>query len=159
MYNTSIRKIEKLLNTIFQRMFFFVFCLFCFMLLSNNTLHVMLYTYICYWNTFQYKYIYFSCRKIMSCASDIKRYLFSLYHIISLPISVLLVLFHEALLLFRCLFSLKNNLKSRTSKQEGENWESKQLYWRSLFVFGVHDFLSLISKTYLLPKTTDKLLL
>ena len=40
---------------------FFVFCLFCFLLLSINILHVTnilhatFYTYICYWNTFQYK--------------------------------------------------------------------------------------------------------
>ena len=36
---------------------FFVFCLFCFLLLSNNTIHLMFYTYICHWNTFHYKYI------------------------------------------------------------------------------------------------------
>ena len=36
---------------------FFVFCWFCFLLLSNNTIHVMFSTSICYWNTFQYKYI------------------------------------------------------------------------------------------------------
>ena len=35
----------------------FVFSLFCFLLLSNNTLHLMFYTYIRYWNTLQYKYI------------------------------------------------------------------------------------------------------
>ena len=38
-------------------MFVFHFLLVYFWFLSNNTLHVMLYTYICYWNTFQYKYI------------------------------------------------------------------------------------------------------
>ena len=51
---------EKLKNysiLIFQRMFF-VFYLFCFLsLFFTNILHVMFYTYICYWNTFQYKYI------------------------------------------------------------------------------------------------------
>ena len=36
---------------------FVVFCWFCFLLLSNNTIHVMFSTSICYWNTFQYKYI------------------------------------------------------------------------------------------------------
>ena len=41
----------------FKECLFFIFCLFCFLLLSINTLHVMFYTYICYWNTFQYKYI------------------------------------------------------------------------------------------------------
>ena len=40
----------------FKECLFFIFCLFYFFL-SNNTLHIMLYTYICYWNTFQYKYI------------------------------------------------------------------------------------------------------
>ena len=51
---------EKLKNysiQSFKECLFFIFCLFCFLLLSNNTLHVMFYTYICYWNTFQYKYI------------------------------------------------------------------------------------------------------
>ena len=55
MYNIFAWKIEKLFNTIFQRMF--IFCLFIFLLLSNNAIHVMFYIYICYWNTFQYKYI------------------------------------------------------------------------------------------------------
>ena len=40
----------------------------------------MFYTYIRYWDTFQYKYI---------SASDFKRYFLTLYHIISLPISIL----------------------------------------------------------------------
>ena len=57
---------EKLKNysiKSFKECLFFVFCLFCFLLLllllllSNNTLYVMFYTYICYWNIFQYKYI------------------------------------------------------------------------------------------------------
>ena len=39
---------------------------------------------------------YFSCRKTISCASDFKRYLFTLYHIISLPIFVLSRLFLHA---------------------------------------------------------------
>ena len=55
MYNIFVWKIEKLLNTIFQRMF--AFCLFYFLLLSKNTFHVMLYTCICYWNTFHHKWI------------------------------------------------------------------------------------------------------
>ena len=56
-YNIFVWKIEKVTNTIFQRMLVFFFCLFCFLLLSNNTLHVMFHTYLCYWNKFQYKYI------------------------------------------------------------------------------------------------------
>ena len=57
---------EKLKNCSiqsFKECLFFVFCLFCFLLLSNNTLHVMFYTYICYWNTFQYKCITFHAVK------------------------------------------------------------------------------------------------
>ena len=50
---------EKLKNHSMQsfkeRMFFF-FCVFCFLFLSNNILHIMFYTYICYCNTFQFKY-------------------------------------------------------------------------------------------------------
>ena len=73
---------EKLKNfsiQSFKECLFFIFCLFCFLLLSNNTLHVILWTYVRYWNTFQYKYV---------SASDFQRYFFTLYHIISLPISV-----------------------------------------------------------------------
>ena len=64
---------------------------FCFFLsLANNTLHTMFYIYIGYWNTLQYKYILlFSIRKTTSCASDFKRYLFTLHQIIYFPISVL----------------------------------------------------------------------
>ena len=64
---------------------------FCFFLsLANNTLHAMFYIYIGYWNTLQYKYILlFSIRKTTSCASDFKRYLFTLHQIIYFPISVL----------------------------------------------------------------------
>ena len=36
---------------LFSAFCFLVFCLLCF-LVSNNTLHMMLYTYICYWNSF-----------------------------------------------------------------------------------------------------------
>ena len=41
----------------FKECLFFVLCLFCFLLLSNKPLHVIIYTYIGYWNTFQYKYM------------------------------------------------------------------------------------------------------
>ena len=85
---------------------FFVFCLFCFLLLSNNTLDVMFYTYICYWNTFQYKctiQIIFSCRKTISCASDFKRYLFTLLLFLRLFLFCLdIALFQEALLILQC---------------------------------------------------------
>ena len=49
---------EKLKNysiQFFKECLFFVF-VFRFLLLSNNIFHVMFYTYICYWNTFQYNY-------------------------------------------------------------------------------------------------------
>ena len=46
--NCSIQPFKKCLS--------FVFCLFCFLLLSNNILHAMFYTYSCYWNIFEYKY-------------------------------------------------------------------------------------------------------
>ena len=85
---------------------FFVFCLFCFLLLSNNTLHLMFYTYICYSNIFQYKYIIqINCPKTILCACDFKIYLFNIYHIISLFIFVCLdfILFHEPLILLCCL--------------------------------------------------------
>ena len=76
----------------FKECLFFVFFLFLFLflLLANNTLHAMFYIYIGYWNTLQYKYILlFSIRKTTSCASDFKRYLFTLHQIIYFPISVL----------------------------------------------------------------------
>ena len=82
-------KNEKLLNTTFKECLFFVFCLFCFLLLSNNILHVMFYTYICYWNTFQHKHN----NLIISCAIDFKRYLLTLYHICLLFIILFLCLF------------------------------------------------------------------
>ena len=56
-------KLKKYSIQSFKECLCFVFCLFCFLLLSNNTLHVMFYTYICYWNTFQYKYITFHAVK------------------------------------------------------------------------------------------------
>ena len=51
---------EKLKNysmQFFKESLFFVFGLFCFLLLSDNILHLMFYTFICCWNTFQYQYI------------------------------------------------------------------------------------------------------
>ena len=57
MYNIFVWKIKKYSIQSFKECLFFAFYLFCFLLLSNNTLHVMFYTYICYWNTFHCKYI------------------------------------------------------------------------------------------------------
>ena len=68
----------------------FLFFLFSACLLSN-TLHVMFYTYICYWNIFQYKYIIQITFHVVTQphARVTSKDLFTLYHIISLPISVL----------------------------------------------------------------------
>ena len=57
MFNIFVWKIEKTIQYhLSKNVLFFVFCLFCLLLLSCNTLHIMLYTYICYWNTLRYKY-------------------------------------------------------------------------------------------------------
>ena len=57
-YSIFAWKIEIFSIQSFKECLFFVFCLFCcFLLLSNNTLHLMFYCYICYWSTFQYKHI------------------------------------------------------------------------------------------------------
>ena len=57
MHDIFVWKTGKLHNTIFQRMFIFRFLLVLLLLISNNTLHVISYTCICYWNTFHYKHI------------------------------------------------------------------------------------------------------
>ena len=58
MYNNILyEKLKIYTEQSFNECLYLVFCLLCFMLLSNSTLHLMFYTYICYWNTFQYKYI------------------------------------------------------------------------------------------------------
>ena len=51
---------EKLKNyseQSFKECLCLVLCLLYFLLLSNSTLHLMFYIHICYWSTFQYKYI------------------------------------------------------------------------------------------------------
>ena len=101
MYNIFAWKIEKLLNTIFQRKLFFP-ASFVFLLLSNNTLHVMLYTSICYWNTFQYKYNNLIIQLTL-------KYIFLLFIILFLCLFLFcldLFLFYEALLFPRCLIDL-----------------------------------------------------
>ena len=47
---------KKYLISPFKGCLFLVFCLFYFLFVSYNSLHVVLHTYICNWNTFQYKY-------------------------------------------------------------------------------------------------------
>ena len=120
MYNIFVWKIEKLLNTIFQRMFIFHFLLFCFFSLSNNTLHVMFYTYICYWNRIQYKYI----------------------------IQITFYLVHPW---FQRKQS-KSNLGKVNKKVKTERKSTNELTFSLLFM-------SFNVPPYLLPKTTNKLLL
>ena len=78
---------EKLKNysiQSFKECLYFVFCLFGFSLLLSSTLHLMCFTYICYWNLVSIKVHYTnysSCRKTISCASDFERYSFTVYHI------------------------------------------------------------------------------
>ena len=92
-----------------QSLFFFLFLL-SFLLLSNNTLHVMLHSYISYWNTFQYKctlHYYFSCRKTISArvtSEDICFILILLFPCL-FPFCLDFILFNEALLLW-CLTGL-----------------------------------------------------
>ena len=86
-------KIWKTILQSFKECLFFVLCLFCFLFLSNNTIHVIFYTYICYWNTFQYKYIiqitFHVVKQSHARVTSKDICLFTLYHIVSLPISVL----------------------------------------------------------------------
>ena len=92
-YKTLCERLKKCSTQSFKECLFFVFCFLGFFLLSVNTLHLICYTYICYWNTFSIKIHYtnyFLCRKTISCTNDFERYLFTLYHIISL-----FDLFHE----------------------------------------------------------------
>ena len=107
MYDIFAWKIEKLLNTIFQRMLVLRFLLVLFLLLFNNTLHVMFYTYICYWNTFQYKYIMqitFHVVKqshVWMSSKDICLLCIILF-LCLFSFCLDSILFHEALLLLRC---------------------------------------------------------
>ena len=87
----------------FKEYLFFVFCLLCFWLLSNNTLHVIFYTYICYSNTFQYKYIIqstFHVEKQSHARVTLKGIclLFITLFICLFPFCIDFVLFQEALL-------------------------------------------------------------
>ena len=105
---------EKLKNCSmqsFKECLFFVFCLFGFLLLSNNTLHIMFYTYICYCNIFQYKYIIqvtFHVVKQIHARMTSKDIcllfiiLFSYFRFI-----LTFFLFHEAVHSFHCLIDLR----------------------------------------------------
>ena len=73
--------------------FFSVFCLFCF-LLSKNTLRVMFYTYVCYWNTFQYKYIQITFHVVKQYDARVTSKYFCLLFmiIVYLPVSIFVYL-------------------------------------------------------------------
>ena len=66
---------------------FFVCFVFCYYLITSSILYLhLLLNHISIYMHFTN---YFSCRKTVSCTSDFKIYSFTLYHIISLSISVL----------------------------------------------------------------------
>ena len=78
-WKTSRYNISKNVCSSLSACFLFLLLL----LLSNNTHHVLFYNYICYWNPFQYIIHYtnlFSCCKAILCASDFKRFVYSLSH-------------------------------------------------------------------------------
>ena len=104
---------EKLKNYSTQSLkeyLFLAFNLFCF-LLSNNTHHVMFFTYTCYWGIFQYKYIIqitFHVVKqshVRLTSKDICL-LFIILFLSVLSFCLNFVLFPEALLLLCCLIDL-----------------------------------------------------
>ena len=110
MYNIFIQKIEKLLNTIFQRMFVFRFLLVLFfryylitLSMKCSVLTIVIETHFNI-NTL-YELLF------MSCVSDFKRHLFTLIilFICLLPFCLDFVLFHEALLL-----KLSSNLRENS---------------------------------------------
>ena len=79
--------------------------------LSNNTLHVMFYTYTSYWNTFQYKYAiqitFHVVKRSHGRASTKDIYLLFVILFLCLFLFCLnFVLFLKALLLLRCLIDL-----------------------------------------------------
>ena len=97
----SYDKLKNYSIQFFEECLFFVFCLFCFLLLSNNTFHVMFYTYR---NTCQYKYIIQITFHVVkqTYARVTSKYIcliFILLFLCLFPFSLNFVLFHEALLL------------------------------------------------------------
>ena len=110
MYNVFVWKIENLLNTAYHRIFVLLSLIVLFLLLSNNTLHIMFYTYICYWNTFQYKYIIQITFHVVKqtharVTSKDTCLLFIIFIFCQLLFCLDFVLFHEALLLLCCFIS------------------------------------------------------
>ena len=101
-WKTSRYNISKNVCSSLSACFLFLLLL----LLSNNTHHVLFYNYICYWNPFQYIIHYtnlFSCRKTM------REWLQKICLLLTTPTFCLSLfcldyaLFHEALLLLRCI--------------------------------------------------------
>ena len=104
---------EKLKNwsmQSFKECLFFVFCLFCFLLLSNNTLHVMCYTYICYWNIFQYKYViqitFHVVKQFHARVTSKDIYLLFIILFFYFRFILTFFLFREAVLFLHCLINL-----------------------------------------------------
>ena len=111
MYNFLYEKLKNYSIQSFEEYLFVAFGLFCFLLLSNNTLHVMFYTYICYWSTFQHSYI------IQINSHVVKRYharvtskdiclLFIILFLCLFPFCLEFVLFREVLVFLHCLIDL-----------------------------------------------------
>ena len=106
-----IKNLETAQYNLSKNVYFQFSACFVFLLLSNNTLHVMFYTYICYWNTFQYKYIIqitFDVAK-QSRARVTSKDIFLLFVILFFCLFLYCLgsfLFHEALLLLHCLNGL-----------------------------------------------------
>ena len=120
---------------------FFLFCLFCFLSLPSNTLHVLFYTYTYYWNTFQYKYIMQITFRIVKQSHaqvtskdfvySLSYYFFAYFNFASTSFyfmklfpsllfnwPLLFTCLIHALKAFFCYFSFKNNLTFPQSKQE-----------------------------------------
>ena len=128
----------------FKEFLFSVFCLFCLSLLSNNTFHVILYTYICYWNKFQCKYIIqitfhvekqFHARVTQKIfVYSLSYYLFACFYFVSLKIT-----WH------------RGRLNKKVKIERVSNWIDVQ----SLYL----GFTSFKVPPCLLPETTIKFLL
>ena len=110
-WKTKQYNLSKNISFSFSACFSFCCCCCLLFLISNNTLHVMFYTYICHWNTFQYKYIIQTTFHITKqyyarvTSKDIC-FPFIILFICLFPSCLDFLLFHVVLLLFRCLIDL-----------------------------------------------------
>ena len=89
----------------FKECLFFIFCLFCFLLLSNNTFHLVFCTNICNWNKFQYKHIVVKQFYAQVSSKDICLFFIILF-LCLFSFCLNFAWFHEALLLLRSLTDL-----------------------------------------------------